>query len=530
MLREKIFYKDELPVSVITANVVDYPFHFHDDMEIVYVLSGSVVLKSGYYTYTLKQGDIFILNDRDMHSLESTDEDNMVMMLQMDLSYFERYYSDLRNQFFVVDMEEDREEDLAVLRNILAEIMMEILQKGQGFEHKVIESTHNLISCLIADFCYVITEDGKFQNESGGKTSKILAGRLNRIMDYMYENYERKLTLSEIAENEKLSIYYLSHIIKEATGLSFQDLLSYIRVEESERLLLESSKKIGAIAEEMGFSAVRYYIKHFENWFGMHPLEYRKKYMGKSMIRESRAKYKRCSPMEIESAIRALTRGAYVDAEDKLVLKPVILDIGAASGTETENAGDVDPAKGTAGVSAAAGDVSDAGIFTIMERGVNEILAEPYHLLRNLEETVLAAGENYIITAEGSDPENIQKLSILVYNYDENVGRSLRKIHTENDLLRLVRHYDDEIEFLIRCNGFSGSYRIYRYRMNRENLAKKLTDSINPEGTSGKRDALIGRLTGAPTVTTNTYTSSDVLSVRTTFQGMGMELILVDRI
>ncbi len=234
MLREKIFYKDELPVSVITANVVDYPFHFHDDMEIVYVLSGSIVLKSGYYTYTLKQGDMFILNDRDMHSLERTNEDNMVMMLQMDLSYFERYYSDLRNQFFVVDMEEDREEDLAVLRNILAEIMMEILQKGQGFEHKVIESTHNLISCLIADFCYVVTEDGKFQNETGSKTSKILAGRLNRIMDYMYENYERKLTLSEIAENEKLSIYYLSHIIKEATGLSFQDLLSYIRVEESE--------------------------------------------------------------------------------------------------------------------------------------------------------------------------------------------------------------------------------------------------------------------------------------------------------
>ena len=138
MLREKIFYKDELPVSVITANIVDYPFHFHDDMEIVYVLSGSIVLKSGYYTYTLKQGDMFILNDRDMHSLERTDEDNMVMMLQMDLSYFERYYPDLRDQFFVVDMEEDKEENLSVLRNIMAEIMMEILQKGQGYEHKVI--------------------------------------------------------------------------------------------------------------------------------------------------------------------------------------------------------------------------------------------------------------------------------------------------------------------------------------------------------------------------------------------------------
>ena len=95
-----------------------------------------------------------------------------------------------------------------------------------------------------------------------------------------------------------------------------------------------------------------------------------------------------------------------------------------------------------------------------MERSVNDILAEPYHLLMDLGETVLAAGENYVITAEGTDTKDISRFSILVYNYDENVGRSLRKIHTENDLLRLVRHYDDEIEFLIRCNGFSGLYRI----------------------------------------------------------------------
>lgn len=100
-------------------------------------------------------------------------------------------------------------------------------------------------------------------------------------MDYMYENYERKLTLSEIAENEKLSIYYLSHIIKEATGLSFQDLLSYIRVEESERLLLESGKKIVLSQRKWAFRRYSYYIKHFEQWFGMHPLEYRKRIHGK---------------------------------------------------------------------------------------------------------------------------------------------------------------------------------------------------------------------------------------------------------
>ena len=29
--------------------------------------------------------------------------------------------------------------------------MMEVLQKGPGYEHKVIESTHNLLACLLSD-------------------------------------------------------------------------------------------------------------------------------------------------------------------------------------------------------------------------------------------------------------------------------------------------------------------------------------------------------------------------------------------
>ena len=103
MLKEKIIYRDELPINVITANIEEYPIHFHDDMEVVYVLDGSITLRNGYYTYNLKQGDVYILNDREMHSFESTGEDNMVMMLQLDLSYFSRYYDNLKNNFFVTE-------------------------------------------------------------------------------------------------------------------------------------------------------------------------------------------------------------------------------------------------------------------------------------------------------------------------------------------------------------------------------------------------------------------------------------------
>ena len=510
MLKEKIIYKDELPINVNTANIDEYPIHFHDDMEVVYVLEGSLLLRNGYYTYTLKQGDIFILNDREMHSFENTGEENMVMMLQMDLTYFSRYYDNLRNNFFVTDMEDDSDESLEVLRTILARIMMEVLQKGYGYEHKVIESTHNLIACLISDFQYFVMEDGKFKNESRNKGNKILAGRLNRITDYMYDNYSRKLTLNEIAEREHLSIYYLSHIMKEATGLSFQDLLSYIRVEESEKLLLGSNKKIGAIAEETGFSAVRYYIKHFEYWFGMHPLEYRKKYIGKIISREIEAKYTRSSPSRIEEAIRKQVNGVYADYADKLKIKPVIVDIDIYDDY-------------------AAVENKQPLMAEIMERDVNCILAEPYNKLMSMNENVIASGENYIVSTKCKFPGHLTSMSILVYNFDENVGKSLRKIVAEEDLLRIAKNYEDEIEFLIRCNGLAGDFRILRYRLEKDNLISKITEDLNPETNRSVRERFINELSSEANVSAAGYTSSDALSIRTTFKGLGVELIFIDQ-
>ena len=325
----------------------------------------------------------------------------------------------------------------------------------------------------------------------------------------MYDNYNRKLTLSEIAEREHLSIYYLSHIIKESAGLSFQDLLSYIRVEESEKLLLGTNKKIGTIAEETGFSAVRYYIKHFEHWFGMHPLEYRKKYIGKIISREIEAKYTRCSPAQIEDAIRRQVKGVYADYLDKYKAKPTIVDV----------------------------DIYDdfAEVLTeepeleeIMSRDINKILAEPYKLLRSLGENLIASGSNYVVTTRDKFPGPLSSLSILVYNFNDNVTKSLKRIGTNADLLRVIRNYDGEAEFLVRCTGLSGQFRVLRYRMERDNLTSKIESQGKPDNAVTGREALLRNLYEGPAVSSADYYSSDALSLRSVFKGIGCELILID--
>lgn len=58
-------------------------------------------------------------------------------------------------------------------------------------------------------------------------------------------------------------------------GISFQDFVCFARVEMSEIPLLQTTKKISAVAKETGFSSTAYYEKVFNKWFNHSPAEHR---------------------------------------------------------------------------------------------------------------------------------------------------------------------------------------------------------------------------------------------------------------
>jgi AraC-like DNA-binding protein len=511
MLKEKNFYKEGLPVNVITANIMEYPIHFHDDIEVVYVLEGTLGLKNGYYSYVLNKGDIFILNDREIHSFYHTNQPNMVMMLQMDITFFSKYYGNLKNSFFVTDMKDEDDENLEALRGILGRIMLDILDKGYGYEYKVIEGTHNLLANLLANFQYFTMENGKFVNEAKNIGNKVLAGRLNRITDYMYENYSRRLTLNEIAEQEHLSIYYLSHVIKEATGLSFQELLSFIRVEESEKLILGTNKKIGVISEESGFSAIRYYIKYFTKWFGMHPLEYREKFTGNVSSREIHAQYALSKPDEIKKALKNQTKDLFeTDNKERgavLTIVSLDLDLPKKLRRPIENP-----------------------ITDLFEKNCMLPAAFAYKMLTALNEHIISEDENYIISRPHKSNSDKESFSILFYNNTQKIKDVAERNLTLEETLGELENYNDKAEILIKISGISGEYKMSRYKFSKDNILMSYRVKLGTSHSISKREKLSNRWAMTPTVSFTTITAVDTLSIQSHLTGFGAELILIDHI
>ncbi|PKM84380.1 MAG: hypothetical protein CVU86_07520 [Firmicutes bacterium HGW-Firmicutes-11] len=511
MLKEKIVYPEGLPLNCSVVNIVDYPIHFHDDMEVIFVLDGSIVLKNGYYTYTMKKGDIFILNDREIHSYYETDEPNVVLLLQLDLSYFCKYYEILRNSFFVTDMKDGEDESLERLRDILSRIQLELLTPEPGHERRALESTHCLIDCLINDFQYFAMEDGKFVNEPRAKGNKILTERLNRITDYLYENYNRRLTLNEIAEREHLSIYYLSHVIKEATGLCFQDLLNFIRVEESEKLLLGSRKKIGEISVESGFSAVRYYIKYFTKWFGMHPEEYRKAYTGHVKSRETPARFTTLPAELSEKYLLEFINDVYDFASHRKTLMV---------------AAEIDPLLLAGNPS----DWKEEMQSLLLEHALRPGL-EGLELLLDLGEALVAWGADYIVTAplEKGIPIG-NRFSFLFLHLGEPLPLTAYRESSLEEMRETVSNLTGRAEFLIKLAGLSGTYRLTRCQFSRECILEGYDKAVGDTTPTGKRERLAKRIMERPVPSVETVHVADGLAIPCFLSGFSTELVLADLI
>ncbi|MGG5462010.1 helix-turn-helix domain-containing protein [Clostridium sp. B9] len=274
MRKEYVNFPSDIPVTIHYANIKNYPLHWHDAIEIIYVLKGSVKVDIDTDSYEILEDEIEIVNTEQTHRLYSN-EDNRVLIFKIDPHFFEKYYSDIGNMFFYTNTSDEgaqSDESYDKLRVFLSILLCEDAQKVDDYDKFIEKSLVELLFHLLNNFHYLL-----YENEDINENNMLLE-RYHRISKYIFNNYNKNITLKDIANTEFLSTHYLSHEIKYATGLSFTDLLNLTRVEESVKLLLDSDKSISEISYDIGFSHTRYFNKHFKAYYNCTPLQFRKKH------------------------------------------------------------------------------------------------------------------------------------------------------------------------------------------------------------------------------------------------------------
>lgn len=127
----------------------------------------------------------------------------------------------------------------------------------------------------VASMVEVLKRDAPAVEENADEDNSASSFIVKNALQYIEENYARKVSLSEVAEKTYVSQWHLSKLLNKHTGQSFSDILNQTRINKAKELLKEPSLRIGDIAEMVGFLDVAHFSRVFKKQTGVSANEYR---------------------------------------------------------------------------------------------------------------------------------------------------------------------------------------------------------------------------------------------------------------
>lgn len=99
--------------------------------------------------------------------------------------------------------------------------------------------------------------------------------QISPAINYIDANYDKSLSLSEIAKACHLSVSRLAHVFKEQMGITIIDYLTSVRINRTKELLLSTDQNCTEICFQVGYNNQSYFTRTFKELVGVTPRQFR---------------------------------------------------------------------------------------------------------------------------------------------------------------------------------------------------------------------------------------------------------------
>jgi len=99
--------------------------------------------------------------------------------------------------------------------------------------------------------------------------------QIQPAINYIDANYDKPITLADVAKTAFLSVSRLSHVFKEQMGVTVIDYLTSVRIERARQLLLTTNQSCTEICFQTGYNNQSYFTRSFKDFVGMTPRQFR---------------------------------------------------------------------------------------------------------------------------------------------------------------------------------------------------------------------------------------------------------------
>ena len=280
---ELIRYEKLKHVKFLVNRIQYRKEHIHNEFEIFIVLKGSGIAKIKNKSYSLKSGDIFLINSGEVHSymrdplytldVEDTDDVPLFLFAQISNHCLREYFPQIRTTVFnscnLRDYLSDAEANSMI--NLLVQSAKIYFAEEPLYQLNVLS---NIAKVIVSCYKQVPHEIISEAQKTNLKQKNL---RVERIISYIDANFETQIRLQDLAEQENLSPTHFSHLFTSLFGVTFQNYVNIKRMEQCIRLMPNKEKTLLEISYESGFSDPKYMNRMFIKHFGYTPKEYRKR-------------------------------------------------------------------------------------------------------------------------------------------------------------------------------------------------------------------------------------------------------------
>ena len=180
-----------------------------------------------------------------------------------------------RNQLgFIRTMMERSAKGILFSKLTIKQIMPRLngLNQKQGFD-SVLELLSILHDLSISRNMHVLS-DSTFNNTEFSYNSR----RIEKALEFMNQNFQKAITLNEVAKLTNMANVSFSRFFKARTGITFMDSLLELRLGNASRLLIDTTQSIAEVAYNCGFNNISNFNRLFKKKKKCTPREFRENY------------------------------------------------------------------------------------------------------------------------------------------------------------------------------------------------------------------------------------------------------------
>ncbi len=266
---------NELPVAVYNDDLKaePVPYHWHDEIELIVVVSGKMELVVEGEKFVFSAGEGIFINSGRLHSCVNFDETNCFLKSFVLHSKF--IYGDLTSilyQNYLHPLINESSAGFVILTAEMCDILLSaydiFVERPFAFEFSVREHLTKIIMTIIKT-----TENDKVPFNAK-KTRQL--NRCKLMLSFIHTNYGEDITLFDIANSANIKESECLRCFKTVLNTSPIKYLKTYRIERSAFALKTSVQPIIDIALSCGFVEMSYFSKSFKEQYKMTPSEYRK--------------------------------------------------------------------------------------------------------------------------------------------------------------------------------------------------------------------------------------------------------------